>query len=160
MNQVAIILGIELPLLKARDVVMKKNKCSSFADRPISIISHRDSLLLLGTQKDKSSANDDDTASTSSCSDSDSSFSSSGALGVTFAEPLITEVITRPYTTINEKYQLFYNDYDYAEFRREAYGLGRKRLVSFSTDIVSDVVILPPVEDNSVMYYSEKELQR
>lgn len=162
MNQVASILGFDLPVLNARRAAMKANPQSlpqhqQQQQLPI-IISHRDSLLLLDKSHNRL-AKDDDTASTASASDSDLSFDASH--GVTFADNLVTEVITRPYTTIHEKYDLFYNDYDYAEFRREAYGYDRReRVVKFADSMVTEVFIIPKVEEPSKMYYSKKELQR
>jgi hypothetical protein len=106
---------------------------------------------------------DDDTASTASASDSDSvfSFMSTESHSVSFADPLVTDVITRPYTTIRDKFDLYYSNHDYAEFRREAYGYQRReKLVKFADSMVTDVWTIPEVEDASSMYYSKKELQR
>lgn len=159
MNQVATILGFDLPVLTARQGAMKSSRRSPPQRKPTDLvfIDHRDSMLLLDKRHHQSK--DDDTASTASASDSDLSFDISH--GVTFAEPLVTEVRTRPYTTIHEKYAMFYNDYDYAEFRREAYGYGRReRVVKFADSMVTNVWTIPKVEEPSKMYYSKRELQR
>mmetsp|Transcript_19222 Transcript_19222/g.31934 ORF Transcript_19222/g.31934 Transcript_19222/m.31934 type:complete len:174 (-) Transcript_19222:208-729(-) len=160
MNQVATILGFDLPVLKARKAVMKSSRRAPQhkEEEMCHIISHRDSLLMMEKHHHRE-AKDDDTASTASASDSDLSFDISH--GVTWHDNLVTEVRTRPYTTIHEKYDLFYSDYDYAEFRREAYGYGRReKVVKFSDTMVTEVFIIPKVEEPSQMYYSKKELQR
>lgn len=155
MNQVATILGIQLPALKARDAI----RAESISTSSVSIIPHRDSLLLLNDhflQKDgKSLESDDETVSTmlSSCS--------SLGLGVTFADPVVTEVHTRPYTTRQERNRLFYNDQDYLEFKRDYfYGTSRETIVKFKETVVSHVWTVPKHEEPSDMYYSEQELQR
>jgi hypothetical protein len=112
-------------------------------------------MLLMNIEQDKA---DDETASTLCTSDSDLSFSGNA---VTFAETLVTEVHHRPYTTLEEKYALFYNDLDYADFRRECYsGKRRNRLVSFADSVVSEVHVIPVMEDLAQMFYTEAELQQ
>jgi len=116
---------------------------------------HRDSMQLI--KQENHSAADDDTASTLSASDSDLSFS--GSI-VTFAEVVVTEVHLRPYTTMEEKYSLYYNDYDYSEFRRECFsGKRRNRRVRFADSVVSDVHIISVTENTAQMFYTESELQ-
>jgi hypothetical protein len=111
-------------------------------------------MLLMNKTQDNA---DDETATTLCTSDSDLSFSGSA---VTFAETLVTEVRHRPYTTVEEKYTLFYNDLDFADFRRECYsGKRRSRLVSFADSIVSEVHVVPVIEDSGQMFYTEAELQ-
>ena len=101
---------------------------------------------------------DDETASTTSDSES---FQSLNGHSVTFAENVVTEVRFRPYTTLEEKYLLFYNDQDFADFRRESYsGKRHNRLVSFCDSIVSEVHSIPVTENASQMFYSEAELQK
>lgn len=159
MNNVASILGLDIPTLKARDVVMKSRRVRRIDESSLAF--HRDSIQLVKKSQQAAAApKDDDTASTTSdsYSDFDDSFTTMQHR-VSFVEPLVTEVWTRPYTTIKQKYALFYCDYDYAEFRREAHGYGksRRRVVKFSVD--ETVHIIPDVKDKSVMYYSQKELQ-
>lgn len=156
MNQVASILGIQLPALKARDAILSEPTPSASS---VSLLSHRDSLLLLNHHnlyKEKSLDGDDETVSTmlSSCS--------SLGLGVTFADPVVTEVHTRPYTTRQERQALFYTDQDYLEFKRDYfYGTSsRDTLVKFKETVVSHVWTVPRHEDPSEMYYTEAELQR
>jgi hypothetical protein len=158
MNQVASILGIDLPVLKARQVVMMPlPRLVPRATLPV-MLRHQDSLRLL----DKRVKHDDDTASTASLSDCDSdSFLLNETHSVSFAEPLVTQVITRPYTTMRDKYALYYSNNDYCEFRREAYGyVPQQKLVKFADSMVSEVWTIPAVLDASSMYYSKKELQR
>ena len=149
MNQVATILGIQLPAMKARDAIQKEPALSS-----VSILPHQDSLLLLNLNKHKE-MDDDDTVSTmlSSCS--------SLGLGVTFADPVVTEIHTRPYTTRLEKRALYYCERDYLEFKRDYfYGSTRDTLVKFTETVVSHVWTVPRHEEPSEMYYTEAELQR
>ena len=152
MNQVASILGIQLPTMKAREAILSE-PTSSF----VALLPHRDSLILLNnlSKHGKELDDDEDTVSTmlSSCS--------SLGLGVTFAEPLVTEVRTRPYTTRLEKQKLFYNEADYMEFKRDYfYGTTRNTLVRFTETVVSHVWTVPRHEDPSKMFYTETELQR
>lgn len=154
MNQVATILGIQLPTMKARDAIKTEPLSSS-----VSILPHRDSLLLIHNLNEKLQPKDlDDDADTvstmlSSCS--------SLGLGVTFAEPLVTEVRLRPYTSRQEKQRLFYNESDYMEFKRDYfYGTTRDTIVRFTESVVSHVWTVPRHEEPSTMYYTETELQR
>jgi hypothetical protein len=154
MNHVAAILGISLPTLSAKGVVMRHPHRVPVHN---SFVwgNHTDSLLLLCKERNKG---DDETASTLSASDSDLSFSGNT---VTFAESLVTDVYHRPYTTMEEKYVLFYNDVDYADFRRECLsGKRRNRLVSFADAIVSDVYEIPITKNPEEMFYTEAELQK
>ena len=151
MNQVATILGIQLPAMKARGAIQKDPALSS----SVSILPHQDSLLLLNLNKHKNMDDDDDTVSTmlSSCS--------SLGLGVTFADPVVTEVHTRPYTARLEKRALYYCEQDYLEFKRDYfYGSSRDTLVKFTETVVSHVWTVPRHEEASEMYYTEAELQR
>jgi hypothetical protein len=105
--------------------------------------------------------NDDETASTVSCSES---FSCSSSSSVTFAEPLVSDVFVRPATPRGEKHLLYYCDRDFREFRKEYNLCGRREpresVVSFSEAIVTDIRLYPPVEDKSVLYYTESDLKR
>lgn len=155
MNQVASILGIQLPSLKAREAI----KTEPVSTAVSLALGHRDSMLLLNNPYKHHSKNlddsDADTVSTmlSSCC--------SLGLGVTFAEPLVTEVHTRPYTTRKEKQVLFYDEHDYLEFKRDYfYGSTRDTLVKFTETVVSHVWTVPKHEEPSDMYYTEAELQR
>lgn len=158
MNEVASILGIDLPTFNSRDAVMRERcQCrESKRNKTSSMFCHRNSLLI---GKIYCEDKDDDTACTASSSECSGSIDAPHT--VSFADNLVTEIHTRPYTTICEKQKLFYCDWEYLEFRRDAYGLNkRERLVKFSDDVVSKVWIIPTVEDPSSMHYSEKELQR
>ena len=155
MNQVASILGLQLPSLKARDSVMSKPIRSSSC----SFLLHRDSLLMLNLKQHKTLDDDADTVSTV-LSASDSSLSADFN-SVTFAEPLVTEVHLRPYTTRREKQVLFYSEKDYLEFKRDYYyGTTRSTLVKFAETVVSHVWTVPQHEDPSQLYYTETELQQ
>ena len=100
---------------------------------------------------------DDDTASTLSTSIEDKI--------VTFCEPLVTNVYTRPRTTYEDKYYLHYNEHDYIDFKIEYMtGKVRNRKVSFARDVVTDtydyyydVSLRDDYKHN--MYYSQSELQ-
>jgi len=98
MDQVAAILGVYLPNLKARTAVMQFPCKVSHRSCSLMWGNHRDSMQLI--KQENHSAADDDTASTLSASDSDLSFS--GSI-VTFAEVVVTEVHLRPYTTNGRK---------------------------------------------------------
>ena len=153
MNHVASTLGIDLPVFKPRHDAMKPHRRSAPVATIPSMLHFEHSMTKL--QKH----DDDDTASTASTSDSDSDWFLS-APSVSFAEPLVTAVITRPYTSMRDKYALYYNNYDFAEFRREANGYERReRVVKFYVSEVSEVWMIPAVKDASSMYYSKDELQ-
>jgi hypothetical protein len=154
MNQVATILGLQLPSMKARDSVMSSKPIGSSS---FSLFSVQDSLLMMNYKK---LDDDADTVSTTSLSASDSSLSVDFN-SVTFAEPLVTEVHFRPYTTRQEKQVLFYNERDYLEFKRDYYyGTTRNTLVKFAATVVSQVWTVPQHEDPSQVYYTEAELQQ
>ena len=152
MNHVAEFLGIDLPVLKARHASSKPRRRSSPIATFSYMILHNDTL-----KGNRRKSPDDDTVSTVSATDSDSSLSVSG---VSFADPLVTGVITRPYTSLRDKYSLYYSNYDFAEFRREASGVeSREKVVKFSPTIVSEVWVTPPVKNASSLYYSKSDLQ-
>lgn len=157
MDHVASILGIDLPVFNARRVAMKPHRSVTPAATIPSML-HCDNTVGMIRKRQKDD-DDDDTASTASASDSDSdSFVS--APSVSFAEPLVTAVMTRPYTSLRDKYALYYSNYDFAEFRREANGYERReKVVKFSVSVVSEVWTVPSVKDASSMYYSKEELQ-
>lgn len=159
MNQVAAILGISVPSFGARACAMKPSRIQKM-DNGVRLFSCRDSLLL-GNDKLRMTK-DDDTASTLSTSESDLSFS--GQM-VRFADPLVTEVHTRPYTTPAEKFLLFYTASDYLDFRIDSYHSRyterRNRLVRFADEVVTDVWSVPCLKRySSDIYYSEAELQK
>jgi len=156
MNEVAGILGINLPIVRIRDAVMRERtkRKDSEQDTPFPIMCYRDYLLMKNCDY-----KDDDTACTESSSECEVSVDTPRS--VSFAENLVTEIHTRPYTTINEKHKLFYSDWEYLEFRRDASSSNRReRLVKFADDVVSKVWIIPAVSDPSSIFYSERELQR
>lgn len=158
MNHVASILGIDLPVFNARHIVMKPLRRAAPAATIPSMLPF-DYSVSSKAKLQNHHDDDDDTASTASASDSDSD-SILSAPSVTFAEPLVTAVMTRPYTSLRDKYALYYNNYDFAEFRREANGYERReRAVKFSISVVSEVWTIPAVKDAPSMYYSKDELQ-
>mmetsp|Transcript_9290 Transcript_9290/g.13603 ORF Transcript_9290/g.13603 Transcript_9290/m.13603 type:complete len:160 (+) Transcript_9290:170-649(+) len=158
MNNIAEILGLALPSLKARDQVMRLQPCAE--EEPLApVFDHEDSFLMIKGTFDKG---DDETSSTTSFSDMSemSSASTSYVPVVRFVEDVVTEVRTRPYTKRQDKHLLFYNEYDYLEFRRECiYGQRRTRVVKFADNLVTDVHEIPVVEDRPRFFYTEKELQ-
>lgn len=154
MEHIATILGVTLPNLSARNITLRSYRKIPEIDC-MTWENHRDAILFFKKQGQQEA--DDETASTLSTSASDLSFSSNS---VTFADNVIAEVRYRPYTTLEEKYALFYNEHDYAEFRRECYsGKRRIRQVSFAHTVVSQVHVIPVVEDSAQMFYTETELQ-
>lgn len=155
MNEVANILGITLPIVSSREAVMReRNICkASELNKTCPIIYHQDSLVIQNYD-----FKDDDTACTVSSSECEVSVDTRHT--VSFAENLVTEIHTRPYTTINEKHKLFYSDWEYLEFRRDACCLNRREtLVQFADNVVSKVWTIPTVLDPSSIFYSERELQ-
>jgi len=160
MNQVAIILGVSLPSFRTREAVMqdqiKANEWEYNSPLPFPLpFPHHDSLSIC---EGNSSTKDDDTVTTQCSTDGETSVDTPRC--VSFAENPVTEVNTRPYTTIHEKCKLFYSDWEYVEFRRDAYCYNRReKVVTFSDSVVSNVWIIPTAEDPSSMYYSETELQ-
>ena len=182
-------LGVTLPIAfqGRRKLALKQIQasCSSSTEPVFSNNSlgdcHRDSLLVMfensleKTLPSKSlhyEKEDDDTASTQSLttsSESDDEYPVEQATPsrtrlVSFAEPVVTEIHYRPKTTKAEKYTLFYDEYDYSDFKI-AFITGkspRTRKVSFSHDIVSHVHVFkgPSSTLRKDLYYSEPELQR
>lgn len=123
---------------------------------------HRDSLLVYLEHaykpfmgKHKTLEADDDTATTMSASESESDDEKM----VTFCEPLVTAVRTRPRTTRAEKYFLHYNEHDYVDFKVQ-YMTGRERTrkVSFAQETKVHKV-QPVAAEKKVLFYSESELQ-
>jgi hypothetical protein len=96
---------------------------------------------------------DDDTATTLSSS------SSEDEKMVTFCDPLVTAVYTRPVTTKEDKYYLHYSHHDYVDFKVEYMtGRQRNRRVSFARE--TQVHQVQPVDaEKKALYYSEAELQ-
>lgn len=133
---------------------------------------HRDSFLVYLEQAynikssefkftTKASCRDDDTASTlSTTTDGDDSLGFTKS--VSFAEPLVTAVITRPLTTKEDKYYLHYNEHDYVDFKIEFLtGKERCRRVSFEREVVQEVHQVESLAKHSDdLYYSESELQQ
>jgi hypothetical protein len=128
---------------------------------------HGDSFLVYGsynvdTTKVKKQ-DDDDTASTLSTSTSTEEDDSLGfSKTVSFVEPLVTSVRTRPSTTKEDKYYLHYNEHDYMDFKIEFLtGRERCRRVSFDREVVSEVhTVVPLTKHHDALYYSESELQQ
>lgn len=155
MNNVANILGIQLPSTKARDSVMARPPRRSLSHG--ALLLHQDSLQLV--KNGKFLYDDEEDTVLTMMSSSDSSLSID--CGVTFAEPLVTEVHTRPCTTRQEKNALFYNEHDYLEFKRDYYyGTSRNTLVKFAETVVSHVWTVPPHDDPSEHFYTEQDLQQ
>jgi hypothetical protein len=105
---------------------------------------------------------DDDTASTLSTTTSsdDDDLEPQLQKGVTFCEPLVTSVYTRPFTTKEDKYYLHYSEHDYIDFKVEFLtGRIRRRRVSFARELVAEVHPVPVATDKQALYYSETELQ-
>lgn len=134
-------------------IVLRKRACS--------LLDHRDSLTCVDIYDSKVSylMADDDTASTASSFDD--SFTSTSP-SVAFASPLVTEIRYRPTTTREEKALLFYTDSEYRSFRRDYFDerRSRKRVVRFSTELVSDTHEYESPEDTAALYYNETDLQR
>lgn len=85
----------------------------------------------------RSSTLDDDTASTGSfSSDSTDSSTDAGLRRVSFANDLVTDAWTRPYTPRSEVSSLFYSTEETTRFRQE-YRLERKLLSELSVDPTS-----------------------
>ena len=142
---------------------------------PLSSCSSSSSLIKEGQGGGKrTEAADDDTASTlsesSSMDDSSScsgepicpaASSTSSTSRVTFAEPLVTAMYTRPKTMPHEKYHLHYNEFDYLDFKMEYItGRGRCKRVQFQQDIQIREIPSPSRKERQVLYYSELELQQ
>ena len=179
-------LGVTLPVAfqGRRKLVLKQQACVA-EGLPKSLGEcHRDSLLILSERALKKAAftlpksldsyhqkEDDDTASTQSLTTSEEDDScispieesSSSSRLVSFAEPLVTEIHYRPYTTKAEKYALYYDEYDYSDFKIAFItGKSRNRKVNFSHEVVSEVHVFKPAskQERKELYYSEPELQR
>jgi hypothetical protein len=102
---------------------------------------------------------------------------------VTFCTPLVTACYIRPITTADEKYELYYTDIEYRDFRRNYVIYNRiqqcrwKRnnnkndknesirrrknttIVQFHTDVITDIYTIPSSDNASELYYSRPELQ-
>ena len=183
-------LGVTLPVAfqGRRKLVLKQQACVA-EGLPKSLGEcHRDSLLILSDRALKKAAftlpksldsyhqkEDDDTASTQSLTtseeddsccaveESSSAAASTSTRLVSFAEQVVTEIHYRPYTTKAEKYNLYYDEYDYNDFKIEfVTGRSRNRKVSFTTDVVSEVHVFKPAskQERKHSFYSEPELQR
>ena len=158
---IASTLGLELPVFKARDAVMRSGRRSTaamvrFQNKFVCIdfgskVSYQSSAGLL---------KDDDTAST--CSSDESCTSCSGT--VCFAEELVSAVYERPKTTYSEKHLLFYSDLEYRQFKRDyclyKLELQRNSLVKFQEEPVTEVHVYHQQGEKDELFYSEKELQR
>ena len=164
-------LGCELPVafLGRRRLSLKESLKRSREDISKDLSScHRDSLLVYMKQYARSTKTldfkeDDDTASTQSTSTVSEEEDSLGftTQRVSFAEPLVTAVYTRPATTKEDKYYLHYNEHDYVDFKVEYItGKERCRKVSFEREVVSTVHSVAPLLNHEDLYYSEKELQQ
>lgn len=174
MDQVASMLGIPLPLSRARDLIMKQEtRCRptvSKRQRPRGndsnsvILCPRHQFLQKHTPtKD----NDDDTASTVSTETSlDDQILTTGSV-VTFAEPLVTQIIARPITDQLEKGNLYYLDRDFKKFRQESRkclkggGARRHPKVQFSNTPVTKVHVYSQiVVERETLFYSELDIKR
>jgi hypothetical protein len=167
MNRVSSILGLDLPILQARREIVMKSNCSSSLSSHFEAQGRRHPPKVVSMKW--ALRQDDDTISTVSTSDSDledsNSFTDSSNGGncvVSFSEPLVTHVRTRPYTSSKDKYCLYYSNYDYLEFRREAHGGAERpeKIVKFAENLVTKVEYIIPPEDLGILFYSKEELQR
>ena len=153
----------------AKDTVFRPSLLSQLQDRLFS-----SPTMVTKVKKEKSwlgkcSEDDDDTASTVSVStssdstDEEDNCSCSNRKSVSFSYPLVTQVHTRPSTSLDDKYYLHYSDIDFLDFKiGYITGKDRTRKVSFARDVVSEVTPIPPLSEEArkSMYYSEPELQR
>ena len=92
---------------------------------------------------------------------------------VRFSTPLVTASYVRPVTTLHEKYELYYTEREYREFRRNYVWHARNQppqlpltahrkpsVVQFHIDVITAVHTTPIILDNpSELYYSKCELQ-
>ena len=92
---------------------------------------------------------------------------------VRFSTPLVTARYVRPVTTLHEKYELYYTEREYREFRRNYVWHARNQppqmpltahrkpsVVQFHIDVITAVHTTPIILDNpSELYYSKCELQ-
>jgi hypothetical protein len=112
---------------------------------------------------------DDDTASTTSLADESSCSSSTSdccdnastrTTVVSFSNPLVTAVFVRPRTTLQQKRELYYTNFEYREFRRDYfYRKSGESLVQIHRDVVTAVHEVPVVDNPCDLYYSESDLQ-
>eukprot|EP00980_Cylindrotheca_fusiformis_P017047 scaffold5231_cov83-Cylindrotheca_fusiformis.AAC.2 len=126
-----------------------------------SLPEQQDKLLLQGSNN-----NDDDTVTTisSSSSSSDGLDDDDDGKMVTFCDPLVTAVYTRPLTSKQDKYYLHYNEHDYIDFKLEYMtGRARNRKVSFAREHqvhpIDDDIAMDPSQ-KKLLYYTESELQK
>ena len=154
MNYLSTTLGVSLPLIRKRDLVMKEAIAPGQRETS-SFFPDQDSFEFMDLSNLKG---DDETAST--VSSFDDSFTSTAS--VNFAEPLVTHVYERPLTTRQEKRVLFYSEREYRQFRYEyIYGVEpRDSVVRFSPEVVTQVHEYQGAVDKDTLYYSEKDLQR
>ena len=175
MQEISRQLGLDFAPLKARDAVMKAPHyrrarwaqwtCAEASfDVGLETSLKNDSPVDNPEMMLKLFDDDDiDTVSTTECSEDDNSFSESSAgcdshaPTVRFAVPPVTEIYERPFTTREERRELFYTNSEYREFRRDAFY--SQCTVRFHEDVVTQVLEIPPPEDPSVLYYSESDLQ-
>jgi hypothetical protein len=131
-----------------------------------------------------------------SCSSSESSVSddeeTSSQLDhrlVRFCAPLVTASYVRPVTTIEEKYELYYTEREYREFRRNYVLHSRSQqkhqqqrvdrlqqqqqddtanktnvtrkpsVVQFHVDVITEIHTTPTIDNPTELYYSRMELQ-
>jgi hypothetical protein len=86
---------------------------------------------------------------------------------VTFVSPIVTSVRYIPKATQEDKYYLWYSEYDYVDFKLEYYHPSSRlvkrtpRRVGFAREVVTDVKEIPALEAGLVskMYYTSQELQ-
>lgn len=128
-----------------------------------------------------------------SCSSSESSVSDDEEVSsqpdhrmVRFCAPLVTASYVRPVTTIEEKYELYYTEREYREFRRNYVSHTRSQqqridrlqqqqqhstsankinitrkpsVVQFHVDVITEIYTTPTIDNPTELYYSRTELQ-
>jgi hypothetical protein len=112
--------------------------------------------------KELDSDDDASTISTVTASSvSEGSFFEEDERRVSWAPTIVSEIRYRPYTSKAEKYHLFYDEFDYVDFKID-FATGRQRCtrrVSFST-LPEIRTFTPPLDVKHKLYYSERELQQ
>lgn len=194
MNSIFREFGVEGYVLmhNARHVVMREatwSRCFHLKQRQRSrsnaeefIITKEITNLADHYDYDYSSGVDDDefsncsTEGETSCSSASSSDELNNSIcnRVSFCSPLVTATYVRPSTTSQEKFELYYTDMDYREFRRnyivmnriqtcrlqyEARSKRRNVVVQIHPDVVTAIHTIPNNEDPTELYYSQSDLQ-
>jgi hypothetical protein len=175
MENIASSLGFSLPSTSAKKAIMKcfksshyfiKDETTDFNEESHYCRTSRKLCAQFSTDKGilrcPSDMADDETASTvsSSAGDSLSSDFFSDRV-VSFAEPVVTEIRTRPTISDDEKPSLYYSDNDFRRFRRDFICHKKICRVRFPpTSVVTMVYEYPPLENVELFYYSQVDLQR